>query len=432
MENTYKVKPVKRNMKLEIEVPGSKSITNRALLLAALADGTSKISNILFSDDSRHFLQCLIDLGFKVETDEVQKTAFIKGENGIIPKNEAEIYVGSAGTAARFLTAMTGLAGGRYIINASEQMKKRPMKALFDSMTDMGIEVEYLEEKEHLPVIVKKGEKIKNKTEVDIGNSSQFLSALLMSAVMCKDGLEVKLTGSRKARSYIDITVNMMRQFGAEVDNTDKNIFIMKKGLKYNSRQYYVEPDVSAACYFYAMAAITGSTVIVKDVHFTSMQGDIKFLKVLEKLGCEVKDTDNGIEVKGAADGIYNGIEIDMSDFSDQTMTMAALAVFAQTPTIINNIAHIRHQESDRISAIVTELSRMNIKCEERQDGLTIYPSKPQPALIQTYNDHRMAMAFSLIGLAAEGIEIDNPKCCAKTFENYFDILDNIIAENKK
>ncbi len=427
----YIVKPVKRNMQLEIEVPGSKSITNRALLLAALADGTSKISNILFSDDSRHFLQCLVDLGFEVEVNEAEKTAIIKGENGIIPRKEAEIYVGSAGTAARFLTAMTGLAGGKYIINASEQMKKRPMKELFEAMMDMGIKVEYLEEKEHLPVIVQKGSCIKNKTEVDIGNSSQFLSALLMAAAMCDDGLEVKLTGNRKARSYIDITVNMMRQFGAEVDNTDKNIFIMEKGLKYNAKDYYVEPDISAACYFYAMAAITGSTVTVKNVHFSSMQGDIKFLKVLEKLGCKVNDTPVGIEVRGTSDGIYNGIEIDMSDFSDQTMTMAAVAVFAQTPTVINNIAHIRHQESDRIKAIVTELSRMGIRCEEREDGLTIYPSKPQPAIIQTYNDHRMAMAFSLIGLVADGIEIDNPKCCAKTFENYFDILNDIISKNR-
>jgi len=234
----------------------------------------------------------------------------------------------------------------------------------------------------------------------------------------------------KKDGSYIRITKKMMEQFGVEC-TFDGDSYHIKKGQNYQREIYEIEPDVSAACYFYAMAALTGGRTVVKNVHKDSMQGDLRFLEVLEKLGCHVTDTEAGIEVTGTNDGHYPGITVDMNDFSDQTMTLAALAPFADSPTTIRNIGHIRLQESDRLSAIAKELTKMGIQVEEGEDFLVIYPGKPQPSLVSTYEDHRMAMAFSLIGLRSEGIVIDNPLCCKKTFEDYFILLDRIIKDHR-
>ncbi|MDE6607993.1 MAG: 3-phosphoshikimate 1-carboxyvinyltransferase, partial [Lachnospiraceae bacterium] len=225
---------------------------------------------------------------------------------------------------------------------------------------------------------------------------------------------------------YIDMTIKMIEQFGGTVTKEGQTYHVSHSG-PYLPLDYLIEPDVSGASYFFAMAVLTGGSVLVKDVHLESLQGDIRFLDILERLGAKIEDTDAGVKLQGPVNGCYNGIDIDLNDCSDQTMTLAALAVFAETPTIIRNIGHIRLQESDRIHAIVTELKKLGITCEETNDSITIYPGMPQPAEIDTYNDHRMAMAFSLIGLRAEGIVINDPDCTSKTFENYFELLDDVI-----
>lgn len=430
MENTYKVKTLTKKPDWNVTVPGSKSMTNRALLMAALANGRTLLKGVLFSDDSRHFLTSLKSLGFDVCADEEAKEAAVTGLNGALPVKSGEIYVGSAGTAARFLTAMLALSDGTFTINASDQMKKRPMKPLFDVLTAMGADIIYLENEGFLPVKIRgigdPGRMCRIK--LDISESTQFLSALLLISPMLKQGLHIEITSERKDGSYIRITRKMMEQFGVKPEFDGTN-YIIPGGISYKAGTYQIEPDVSAACYFYAAAALTGGRAIVKNVTWNCMQGDLKFINLLEQLGCTVKSAGTGIEVTGAPDGRIKGITVDMKDFSDQTMTLAALAPFADADIRIENVGHIRLQECDRLHAISEELARLGIQCEEEADAVTIHPGTPHAGIIQTYDDHRMAMAFALIGLKTSGIEIDNPMCCRKTFEEYFDVLDALCAD---
>lgn len=424
--SSYQVSTIPGPISLSLSVPGSKSITNRALLMSALADGTSTLYGTLFSEDSRYFLFCLQELGFPVSINEEKKQVTVTGFGGRIPKKEATIYVGSAGTAARFLTAILGLSDGIYHLDASEQMRKRPMKPLLDSLISIGVQVDYEGAEGFFPFTITGTSRTKNTITVDIGNSSQFLSALLMSAPIKPEGLSITLTGMTHALSYVNITTRMMEQFGCRVSSSEEGSYQVPAGSSYQPQHYQVEPDLSAACYFYAMAPLLGGNVCVNHVHFDSMQGDIQFLRLLERLGCSCVDGPDGITVSCATPRSYQGVEIDLSSFSDQTMTLAALAPFASSPTTINHIAHIRLQESDRIHAIATELSRMEIRCEELPDGIYIEPGIPKAASVETYDDHRMAMSFALIGLVVPGVKILNPGCCKKTFESYFEILDQI------
>ena len=433
MENTYPVKTLHKKTDWQVKVPGSKSMTNRALLMAALADGKTRLTGVLFSDDSRNFLGSLKSLGFAVEADEQTKEVLVTGLNGALPVTSGEIYVGSAGTAARFLTAMLALAEGTFTINASEQMKKRPMKPLFDVLTEMGAKITYLEQEGFLPIKIQGIGKTPGTDDMfhvtlDISKSTQFLSALMLVSPMLKQGLHIKITSERKDGSYIRITRKMMEQFGAATE-FDGTSYVMPQGISYKAGTYQIEPDVSAACYFYAAAALTGGRAVVENVTWECMQGDLKFIKLLEELGCTTHDTDAGIEVIGAENGTIKGITVDMKDFSDQTMTLAALAPFADSAVRIENIGHIRLQESDRIHAVATELTRLGIKCEEEDTAITIYPGAPKSGVVQTYDDHRMAMSFALIGLRTEGIEIADPMCCKKTFEEYFDVLEKLCAD---
>jgi 3-phosphoshikimate 1-carboxyvinyltransferase len=434
-ENIYRVHALSRPVDWTVEVPGSKSMTNRALLMAVLSDGESTLKGVLFSDDSRNFLGALRALGFDVDMDEVAKTVKVSGLNGRIPASEGEIYVGSAGTAARFLTAMLALSDGSYTINSSEQMKKRPMKPLFDVLTDMGAEITYLENEGFLPIKIKGIGANVNKTDVlnkrkvklDISKSTQFLSALLLISPMLKQGMDIEITSERKDGSYIRITRRMMEQFGVTVDFDGVN-YTLGEDSSYNAGTYQIEPDVSAACYFYGAAAITGGRAVVRNVTWECMQGDLKFIKLLGDMGCEVKDTPDGIEVVGVSGGRLKGITVDMKDFSDQAITLAAIAPFAEGDVRIENIGHIRLQESDRIHAIVTELTNLGVSCDEEAEAVTIHPTTPHAGLVHTYDDHRMAMGFSLIGLRVDGIEIDDYKCCRKTFEEYFEVLSGLCS----
>ncbi len=418
---------IKQNIK--VRVPGSKSITNRALLLAALGNGVTTIYGGLKSADSEHFLKCLSQLGFII--DENDDRIIIEGNDGRIPCKEASIYVGSAGTAARFLTSMLAMSDGEYEVTSSEQMAKRPMKDLITALEELGAVFEYYGEEYSLPFKVKgmfhksvQNVKFKFNVCVNIDKSSQFLSALLMTAPMLKKRLDIKLTGNRTAKSYVAITIKMMEQFGVTVVCPDDDNYYIEADSSYIGCEYRCEPDVSAACYFYAMAAVCGITATVKDVHLDSMQGDIRFLDVLQDMGCTICDKEEGVSVAGT--GTLKGVSVNMSDFSDQTMTLAAIAPFASGKVVISNVAHIRGQESDRLSAIENELTRMGIRCESTPDGITIYEGEPGPALIETYDDHRIAMAFAVTGLVAKGIRINNPQCCSKTFPEYFEVLDRL------
>lgn len=428
-DKRYEVKtvPVHTKKPFAVEVPGSKSITNRALLLAALADGRSILKGVLFSDDSRHFLKGLQALGFQLEIEEDRHRVTVYGQGGKIPAKEASVYVGSAGTAARFLTAMLGFSKGKYYMDASEQMKKRPMAPLLTSLRELGVRITCDGKEGYFPFTLEAEGLCKQEITVNIEYSSQFLSALLMSACMQEKDFTIHITG-KHALSYIHITTTMMEEFGCKVEKQGEDTYVIRGGQTYVAREYQIEPDVSAACYFFAMAPLLGTEVTVKHLNFSSMQGDMKFLELLMKMGCSAKENEEGITVYPPKDGILKGIEADMGSCSDQTMTMAALAPFADSPVIIRNIGHIRYQESDRIKAIVQELTKLGIVCEDMGDAIRIEPGVPKGGSICTYEDHRMAMAFSLIGLRVPGIVIEDPLCCAKTFENYFEILNEITG----
>lgn len=425
--NQYHVKKLEHVKEIEVQVPGSKSITNRALLLAALSTHRCRLHGVLFSDDSRAFLDSLVKLGFAVEADEETKEVVIQGMGGRIPHEDACINVRSAGTAARFLTVMLALAGGEYELQASPQMCKRPMQPLLDVLKKAGVEFVFLGEEDHFPFVMRSREVILNEVSIDTGISSQFASALLMSGVLLTDGLTVLLSGDRAKGAYIKMTLAMMEQFGIKPVQVE-NGYQIPHTSNFGLEEYQVEPDVSGACYFYAMAPLLQTDVRVMNVHMDSLQGDINFLRVLEKMGCALTDEADGVRVSGGSLDEYSGMDISMKDFSDQTMTMAAIAPFANGPTLIRNIGHIRFQETDRIHAIIAELTRMGIACEEvpEYDGIRITPGTIRECNVETYEDHRMAMAFSLIGLKTGKITIINPECCRKTFENYFELIEEL------
>ena len=423
------IKPFLKNPNKEysIEVPGSKSITNRALLLAALGKGKSTLSGVLFSDDSRHFLQSLVSLGFQVEIDEENKQVTVYGEGGNIPKKDATINVGSAGTAARFLTAFLGISQCHCHIDASEQMKKRPMKELFTALSSLGSSFSFTEKEEFLPVEFANDAPLSaSEVTVDIDKSSQFLSALLISACLFPGDFTVHVTGTH-GMAYIDMTVAMMQQFGVHVEKPDATTFFIPGGQTYTARDYFIEPDMSAACYFYAMAPLLGISMTVPHIPEQSLQGDVQFLEVLKQMGCTViYDAKKGSFVAtGSGNRSFSGVSANLGSFSDQTMTLAAIAPFANSKTTITGISHIKYQECDRFHAIINELTRVGITCREINDGdgIEIEPGTPHAAEIETYDDHRMAMAFSLLGLRVDGIIIKNAECCKKTFETYFEVL---------
>lgn len=470
MKEQYEVKRLDGPVDWTVEVPGSKSMTNRALLMAALSEGEVKLEGVLFSDDSRHFLESLVSLGFTVDINEQEKTVTVLGCGGNIPKKHAVINVGSAGTAARFLTAMLGFSDGKYTIEASEQMKKRPMQELFSLLTGVGTKITYLETEGHLPVkicgrrnpkvcgehviaengnhVLQNDETVQTQADtkqdagigqlhenplqlsLDISKSTQFLSALLLISPMIPQGLDIHITSEKTDGSYIRITRKMLADAGVEVKYDGKNYRIDPKAA-YQKKHYQIEPDVSAACYFYAAAAITGGRALVKHVHKDNSQGDMKFLDVLARMGCTVTEKADGIEVTGPAEDTLKGIEIDMNDFSDQALTLAAIAPFCNSDVHITHIGHIRGQECDRLHAMSEELTKRGITCTEEPDAITIKPGTPSPGIVLTYEDHRVAMSFALPGLKVDGIVIDNPSCCRKTFENYFDLLDQLSGKDR-
>lgn len=446
--DSYQVRSLGEHPCIRVTVPGSKSITNRAMLMAAMTKGETLLRGVLFCDDSRVFLQALQEMGIEVEANESKKTVVIRGKEEGLELQGKKIYVGSAGTAARFLTALAAMSKGTCQLDSSEQMKKRPMKELLDVLRDLGAEVRCLEQEDTFPLEITgvggrkgtqeetnrgkqketNGENLRREAAVslNIDRSSQFLSALLMTAPLCYDSLDITLSGSRSARSYVEMTEQMMKQFGHPgVERLEENRYRVSGGV-YQAGTYQVEPDVSAACYFYGMAAITGGEACVYHMKRDSLQGDMKFLNLLQQMGCMLEWRDGQLYLQGPEPGKLKGVDVDLSDYSDQALTLAAIAPYANSPVHVRNIGHIRGQECDRIHAVKVNMDRMGVRCEEEEDGFWIYPSRPGSASIDTFQDHRVAMAFALTGIGGEGIVIENPACCSKTFEDYFQILDSL------
>jgi 3-phosphoshikimate 1-carboxyvinyltransferase len=420
---SLQIQPIDHPLNASIRVPGSKSLTNRALLIAALADGKTRLTNALFSDDSKYFANALQSLGFEVQLDEANREMTIIGQGGKIPVRKANLFIGNAGTAARFLSAFLTLGNGEYILDGEPRMRERPIGDLVDALHQLGVELEATNSCPPVKIFAKglPG----GKTKIAGNISSQFLSALLMVAPYAQPPVEIELTTELNSKPYVDMTIAIMKDFGVEVHQGDHSYFTIRPATYLRIPTYQIEPDATTASYFFAAPVICCGTVRVENISRDSKQGDIAFLDVLAKMGCEIQEGKNYIQVTGNRN--FMGIDVDMRDIPDTAQTLAAIAPFASSATTIRGIASARLKETDRVHAVCIELARLGVEVEEHEDGMTIYPCQTfQPAIIQTYNDHRMAMAFSLIGLRVEGVKIENPTCVSKTFPNFFEVLDHL------
>ncbi len=417
-EDALPIVPLAGPLAATVTVPGSKSLTNRALLIAALAAGRSVLTGALASDDTRYMAGALRALGIVVEQDDTADGArfTIVGQGGHFPAREATLFIGASGTAARFLTAALPLGRGRYVLDGVPRIRERPIAPLLTALRQLGANI-YGQEGNDSPPIVAEAHGLPGELCSVRGDlSSQFLSALLMVGPYTGGGLTVQVEGELVSRPYIGITTAIMRDFGiATIEDGDR--FLVPPGV-YTARDYAIEPDATAASYFYAAAALTGGVVRVAGLGRGAVQGDIAFVDVLERMGCVVERGDDAIVVRGPAQ--LRGIDVDMGDISDTAQTLAAIAPFADGPVTMRGLAHARLKETDRVAAVVTELRRLGCRVDEHPDGMTIYPSTLHGGTVATYDDHRMAMSFALTGLRVPGINIADPGCVAKTFPDYF------------
>lgn len=406
-----------------IRPPGSKSITNRALVCAALAEGQSLLVGALDSDDTQVMIQALKSLGLAVEHNPSEAAIRIDGCGGRIPASQAELFVGNSGTTMRFLTALLTLGRGVYRIDGVPRMRERPIEDLLESLRQLGASVTSASGNGCPPVVLESSGLPGGRTEIAGSISSQFLSGLLMAAPYAQSPVEVAVSGELVSKPYVEMTLAVMAAFGVEAKHDRLQRFVIPSGQGYRARRYAIEPDASAASYFFAAAAVTGGRVTVEGLGRKSLQGDVAFCDCLARMGCEVVYGEDAITVVGRP---LRGIEVDMNPISDTVQTLGAVALFAAGPTTITGIGHIRHKETDRIAALATELRKLGAEVDERQDGLRIVPQEFRAAEIDTYDDHRMAMSLAIAGLRIPGVVIRDPKCVGKTYPRYFDDLKRL------
>ncbi len=412
-----------------IRPPGSKSITNRALICAALADGPSRLIGALDSDDTRVMIEALRTLGIAIDHDTASSTITVEGCGGVISEKSADLNAEASGTTMRFLTAMLTLGHGRYRIDGVPRMRERPIADLVDALRQLGAKIDYEASDGCPPLVIHanglQGGSVKIRGDI----SSQFLNGLMMAAPYAKEPVVISVDGELVSWPYVTITIDVINEFGVTVKNDNRlTSFGIEGTKKYIGRDYEIEPDASAASYFFAAAAITGGRVTVEGLTRDSIQGDVLFVDVLEKMGCQIEETKNhdGITVSGKP---LQGISVDMNAISDTVQTLAAVALFSEGPTTISGVPHIRHKETDRLAALTTELRKFGAEVDEYPDGLKITPpAKLRAAEIETYDDHRMAMSMALVGLQAPGVNILNPDCTSKTYPNFFDDLQKLTS----
>lgn len=422
--NEIAIAPLTRPIDAEVRPPGSKSITNRALLLAAMADGRSTINGALLSDDTRRMAAALGALAFAIASDEPARRIVVAGQAGVIPAASANLDAGGAGTAMRFLAGFVTLGRGRYRIDGNARMRARPIRPLLDALRALGIDAGSELGNGCPPITIDlHGEQFAGgAVEIDASQSSQFVSALLMPAPLWPGGLRLKTQGDA-ARPFIAMTLRLMEQWGAG-STLENDEIVVPGGQRYHPMEFTVEPDATAASYFAAAAALGGGTVVIRGIGRSSVQGDARFIDLLARMGARVEWRDDAVSVAGT--GRLCGVDAELNAMPDVVPTLAAIAPFAATPTRIRKVGFIRHHESDRIAALATELRRMGAAVTEMADGLEIMPSETRPAAIETYDDHRIAMAFAVAGLKAKGIRIVNPGCVAKTYPEFFEDLERL------
>ncbi|TAJ77678.1 MAG: 3-phosphoshikimate 1-carboxyvinyltransferase [Gallionellaceae bacterium] len=412
-----------------VRLPGSKSISNRVLLLAALAQGTTVVRDLLHSDDTERMLDALRTLGVKVES--LGDNAYrITGCGGDFPNKDAKLFLGNAGTAFRPLTAALALSGGNYELSGVPRMHERPIGDLVDALRQLGADIRYLGNEGFPPLKIEPAKIDGHTVKIRGDVSSQFLSGLLMALPLLERTVKVEVVGELISKPYIEITLAMMANFGVAVQRDGWNSFTVAAGSRYVSpKEVFVEGDASSASYFLAAGAIGGGPVRVEGVGKTSVQGDVRFAEALEKMGATITMGDNWIEARAPASGKLKAIDLDCNHIPDAAMTLAVAALFADGTTTLRNIASWRVKETDRIAAMAIELRKVGATVEEGADFIRVTPpAEIKYAAIDTYDDHRMAMCFSLVAFGGAGVRINDPKCVAKTFPDYFECLSSVAV----
>ncbi len=406
-----------------VRVPGSKSLTNRALAIAAVADGPSTLSGALDSEDTRVMVEALKALGIAVVHDSVAAQIRLEGCGGRIPVRQASLDVANSGTSLRFLTAMLATGAGTYHLDGTPRMRQRPIADLLAALRDLGVRARSDLGTGCPPITIEARGLDGGFCTVRGDVSSQFLSGLLMASPHASDTVTVEVQGVLVSRPYVSMTLAVMAAFGVKTSNRKFRRFDVYPA-HYRGCAFAIEPDASAASYFFALAALTGGTIAVEGLGASSLQGDLGFVDILEHMGCTVQRQPDRTTVTG---GALRAVDVDMNAISDTVMTMAVVALFADGVSRIRNVGHIRHKETDRIAALATELRKLGATVEELADGLVIEPPArllPRPARIDTYDDHRMAMSFALAGLKIPGVTILDPGCVAKTYPGFWDDLE--------
>ncbi|OHU88056.1 MULTISPECIES: 3-phosphoshikimate 1-carboxyvinyltransferase [Pseudoalteromonas] len=408
-----------------VTLPGSKSLSNRILLLAALAEGTTEVHNLLDSDDIRHMLGALEQMGVDVTLNQDKTVATVKGCAGKLQTPQQPLFLGNAGTAYRPLTAVLAATQGVYELIGEPRMEERPIGHLVDAMQALGADIQYLKNPDYPPLRINGKSLSGGEVEIDGSISSQFLTALLMASPLFAGDTCIRIKGELVSKPYIDITVGVMAHFGVNVINDNYQTFSVKGGQTYQSpKRIMVEGDASSASYFIAAAAIAGGEVEINGVGKQSVQGDIDFAKVMEQVGAKIDWHDEKLVVRK---GALRGVDIDANAIPDAAMTLATVALFADGPTAIRNIYNWRVKETDRLAAMATELRKIGAEVVEGHDFIEITPpSTIHLTDIDTYNDHRIAMCFSMVAVGGHEVIINDPGCTAKTFPTYFDVLASI------
>ena len=403
-----------------LTLPGSKSYTHRALMAAALADGESVLVNALTAEDTELTAQALAQLGAGIDWQGT--TIRVTGKGGRWRPVSEPIYLGNSGTSMRFLTALVALGQGDYLLTGTERLCQRPLGELLDALGQVGVQA-ISENRNGCPPVRVTGGLTGGHTQLSGGTSSQYLSALLFIGPLAPQGLEIHITGDLVSKPYVDLTLEVLSDFGISYYREGHRFFQLPGGQCYLPQNYEIEADASSASYFWAAAALTGGQVTITNLSLVSSQGDAAFPRVLERLGCTVSESPQGLTLHG---GPLQGITVDMAAMPDLVPTLAVLAAFARGETVITGVAHLRHKESDRLAAVATELTKLGIEARETEDGLLIRGGTPKGAVIETYNDHRIAMSFAVAGLKAPGLVITDPDCVAKSFPDFWDFFERL------
>jgi len=402
-------------------VPGSKSYTHRMLIAAALADGACEVRNPLHSEDTLITRRCLSEMGVSIE--EARDHLRIQGTSGRLRSPENPVDLGNSGTSMRLMAAVAALGQGVCVLTGSQRMQQRPIQDLLVGLNQMGVGARSVNADGCPPIEVTGGGLKGGSVTIDCRISSQYLSALLMIAPFAKETVTITVSGGLVSRPYVDMTIAVIEEFGIAVDRNGYERFVVTGGQAYRAGDHAVEPDCSQAGYFWAAAAISGAGVTVAGTSKTSLQGDVRFAECLAAMGCRVAEHGDGIEVSG---GPLTGVIVDMADMPDMVPTLAVVAAFAHGATVIENVAHLRAKESDRLGAVAAELMKMGIEADCTDSGLRIVGGHPQGAAIDTYDDHRIAMSFALAGLKVPGIKIKDETCVKKSFPNFWEVFKSL------